>query len=75
MGRIADAWGDSRQKRGNSAEKHGGLPEKLDRTRSRSSLRGGIHWKPRVIRGARLLDAPAHRNYFLLALRAPSTQV
>jgi hypothetical protein len=43
VGQIADAWGDSRQKRGNSAEKHGGLPEKVDRTRSRSSLRAGIH--------------------------------
>ena len=52
MGRIADARGDSRQKRCNTAAKCGDWPKKLNRTRSRSSLRAGIHLKPRVTRGA-----------------------
>jgi hypothetical protein len=43
MGQIAAARGDSEQKQGSAAEKSGGLPKKLNRVRSRSSLRGGIH--------------------------------
>jgi len=52
MGRIAAAGGDSRQRRGDITRARGDLPKRLNRTRSRSSLRGGIYWKPRVIRGA-----------------------
>ena len=44
------------KKRGNTAGKSGDLPEKLNRIRSRSSLRDGAHRKSRVIRGASLQD-------------------
>jgi hypothetical protein len=52
MGRIAGFPGDSKRKRGDTAEKSGDLPEKLNRVRSLSLFGGGIQRKPRVIRGA-----------------------
>ncbi|WP_211163662.1 hypothetical protein, partial [Azoarcus taiwanensis] len=42
----------SKRKRGDTAEKSGDLPEKLNRVRSLSLFGGGIQRKPRVIRGA-----------------------
>ncbi|MFZ5589656.1 MAG: O-antigen ligase family protein, partial [Pseudomonadota bacterium] len=41
-----------KRKRGDTAEKSGDLPEKLNRVRSLSLFGGGIQRKPRVIRGA-----------------------
>lgn len=52
MGRIVGFWGDSKRKRADTAWKNGDSPEKSKRIRSPSSFRGGIHAKPRVIRGA-----------------------
>jgi len=52
MGRIAGFPGDSKRKRGDTAEKSGDLPEKLNRVRSLSLFGGGIQREPRVIRGA-----------------------
>lgn len=57
MDRIAGARGDSKQKTRQHRRESGALPKQLNRVRSRSSLRGGIHRKPRVIRDALLGDA------------------
>ncbi|MFZ5588720.1 MAG: hypothetical protein ACOY4M_03645, partial [Pseudomonadota bacterium] len=50
----------SKRKRGDTAEKSGDLPEKLNRVRSLSLFGGGIQRKPRVIRGAQMLKPGKH---------------
>ena len=51
VGQIALARGDASRKRGGSAEKRGDALKKANRVRLQSSFRGGVHQKPRVLRG------------------------
>ena len=68
MGRIADFPGDSKRKRGDTAEKSGDLPEKLNRVRSLSLFGGGIQRKG--TRNKPLSECQQGRNHRIAKTRA-----